>query len=73
MGAQWWPRWFGGFWNPRFPGQTGMVALTPDRVNRGVLWNSAKSYFSVLSRCESAIPVARATWPANYRSTRNTV
>jgi hypothetical protein len=50
-----------------------MVALNPDRVNRGVLWNSAKSYFSVVSRCESAIPVARATWPANYRSTRNTV
>ena len=37
MGAQWGPRWFGGFWNPRFPGQISDQHVTAEPLDDGVL------------------------------------
>lgn len=37
MGAQWGPRWFDGFWNPRFPGQISDQHVTAEPLNDGVL------------------------------------
>ena len=37
MGAQYGPRWFDGFWNPRFPGQISDQHVTAQPLNDGVL------------------------------------
>jgi glyoxylase-like metal-dependent hydrolase (beta-lactamase superfamily II) len=37
MDAQWGPRWFGGFWEPRFPGQISDQRVTAEPVVDGVI------------------------------------
>jgi glyoxylase-like metal-dependent hydrolase (beta-lactamase superfamily II) len=37
MGAQWGPRWFGGFWNPRFPGQISDRRVTAQPLTGNLL------------------------------------
>jgi glyoxylase-like metal-dependent hydrolase (beta-lactamase superfamily II) len=37
MDAQWSPRWFDGFWNPRFPGQISDRQVTAQPLTDGVL------------------------------------
>jgi glyoxylase-like metal-dependent hydrolase (beta-lactamase superfamily II) len=37
MGAQYGPRWFGGFWDPRFPGQISATHLIAEPLSDGVI------------------------------------
>jgi glyoxylase-like metal-dependent hydrolase (beta-lactamase superfamily II) len=37
MDAQYGPRWYGGFWNPRFPGQISVQRVTAEPLADGVL------------------------------------
>jgi glyoxylase-like metal-dependent hydrolase (beta-lactamase superfamily II) len=37
MGAQWGPRWFDGFWNPRFPGQISEQHITAQPLTNDLL------------------------------------
>jgi glyoxylase-like metal-dependent hydrolase (beta-lactamase superfamily II) len=37
MDAQWGPRWFDGFWNPRFPGQISDRRVTAEPLTDGLL------------------------------------